>query len=206
MNNEITYFIPQDLKAILSTDTPRTKITKILDSDIYKDIFSNSNIIEQFYNEYPMLPFIIKHIITTRKIKDINNNKYRRYILVSLIDADDIVNFFSFYTVSEITDIITKNECISKSYKTITYNTTLIIICIMNYNLKLYHFIKNFAKIHDVILLIKTSHQSGYKNKYSLYQLYSYYQCKIDDLKTQDAEIIFRYSLRYTWLNACILI
>ena len=182
------------------------EIMCLVDSDKYKDIFTWHNKtytcdpIMILYDKM-LLDGIITYIITTRKIaiQYIYNRLYN--IITKFLHSNThIKTYFSFYTASEITFIISEPIYGSSIVYKIKFRYTLLFHCAINNNMKLFNYILNYICIHDISSIIP----SDMKVIYNYNTIYSINPNAFNLVNAHEELLIFKRSLRYCWITACI--
>ena len=122
-----------------------------------------------------------------------------------LYNDTNIQKFFSFYNISECITLINVNietGCIYHAkYGNIKF--TLPMLCAINNNKKLFNFLINYMSEHCISTFIKsdityTKFHYDHFNKYVKDNL-------LEILENKHEELIFRHSMRYLWIESCIV-
>ena len=190
-------------------DLLHNALLSLIDSDKYRDVFiyynkSYTHNLLTFINTTCHIYFkhILIHIITTRKIAQLNDELF--IIARELNNDADVIKFFSFYSITEINDIIIFNILGEAfQYNKDSMKCNLIYHAVINNNESLFKYIITHAEMHNITLLC------GIHDKYiiiAFHTLYYLEKCKLDMIAEHDQSIIFRLSLRYTWLQSCLLL
>ena len=186
-------------------------IITLIDTDKYYDIFSYNNktykidAITYIRDTLEKSAIIIKYIVTTRKIGFMSITGDLLYILVMILKDDAHINkFFSLYTTSEITYIISNNIYGGSFYHDPYHKhikLTMFFYSIVNNNALLFDYIVNHAEINNVIIMNVSTHMTSIASYNSMN---TPNKLKLDHVQAQDTAVIFRLSLRYTWITGCI--
>ena len=190
---------------------------ELLDSDCYKDIFSNNSLIG--FIQYLItlkrrtdaicLKEIIKfirHIALTRKIYDVYNEIILHTIASELYSLTDIEKFFSFYDNSEISmlcnTVITENGIVYNCCA-VDFKYKFIFYCIRLNNKVLFEFLMNHYVKYAIELDITIADYT--KDAWFIrdYPFDESYVCNV--IADYETAILYQSSLRNTWIIACTL-
>ena len=186
-------------------------LISIIDNDWYKDIFTYNNLshhinlIQSIYNMTNLgiitRKDIICHIVTTRKLANIN--KVRYIILPYLTNESSIAQFFSFYNNDEITDFVNYPArlgytCfINERYVKIT----TIFLCISYENKLLFNYLLQHMATNNLSIVNYIPYDGYINNMPNMkHPRCHYYFTLIND---HEENIIYLRSLRNAWLTAC---
>ena len=185
----------------------------IIDSNKYKDIFSynnssyQSNLIRSIYYmsnlDHNIVKDIITHIITTRKIANVNN--VITIISYYLNTESNIAQFFSFYNNDEITDFVNYTSydirCTCFIHNQHAKLTT-IFLCVKIKNKLLFNYLLQYMATHNMSIIINISYKFLSNCLINMSQpCYHYYYVMIND---HEDTIIYWRSLRNAWIMSCI--
>ena len=143
---------------------------------------------------------VIKHILITRKISNIQNT-----ILFIAYNFDKDINYtqlFSFYTNAEILNLIDNNAHYSCNYYINNRNVkfTLIFFCIRNGHYKLLDYLLHYIDMYNLPIIIDVEHTINQINE-TLNPSNNYMKLIAENEK----KIIYLNSLRHAWIMACII-
>ena len=206
MNDAVHYDLCEEFKKIFMK-TPTAQLMQLVDSEKYHMIFSWQNLThktELLELIYKYHGYFSTYIITTRKIANLSELSY--YIIRHLPDETAIDRFFSFYNKKEIMIILNRNfhnfSIYHDKYGYISY--TLLITCIMYNKHKLYHYIMRIMKENDIQSFIKFN---GICGEISLFYYTEMKKCNklFTELEEYEDALLFKKSLRYRWIESCII-
>ena len=178
----------------------------LIDSLRYNTFFSDMPPLGEdtyFINVYRKMPAdVFLYIITTRKICTFVPETLTRIFLL-LNTTEYISNFFSFYDHNEIINIIWHkwgwNDTIIIYEK--LYTNSLLFRCVHNNkNIPMFKFIMDYLIINKLLICNVEISPGPDVVCYYIKKEYILLISEYDNLT------IFRHSLRYAWMNACIII